>query len=151
MLDTNDLQRSDDDRQVFKSLPKPSWLDAATGPKVLDPDPDFIAPSLFSHTLNVNQPIHRIFQSQNLADRIMGHYWVSRLRNHPSQLLPKLSREPCLGAESSFSSSDLSLRPGFLPRETILISHVHRNVSILSPAWFIGHRFKKGTTFSGEE
>ena len=149
MLDTNDFQRSDHDRQVFNSLPKPLWLDAATGPKVLDPDPDYIAPSLFSHTLNVNQPVHKMFQSQNLADRIMRHYWVSRLRGHPSQSLASHN----LGAQfpSSSSSSELTLSPGFLPRETMLIPNVHRNVSILSPAWFIGHRFRKGMTFSGEE
>ena len=103
MLDKNDFQRSDHDREVFKSLPQPDWLDAATGPKVLDPDPDYIAPSLFSQTLNVNQPIHRIFQSQNLADRIMEHYWVSRLRNHSSQLVEVARYDS--GAESSSSSS----------------------------------------------
>ena len=90
MLDINDFQRSDHDRQEFQSLPKPSWLDAATGPKVLDPDPDYITPSLFSHNLNANQPIHKIFQSQILADRIMAHYWVSRVRNRPSQFVAKI-------------------------------------------------------------
>ena len=84
MLDTNDLKRSDHERQEFNRLSRPKWLDAATGPKALDPDPDYIAPSLFSHTLNVNQPVHKIFESQDLADKIMGHYWVSISRYHPS-------------------------------------------------------------------
>ena len=85
MLDTNDLQRSDYDRQVFDGLPRPCWLDPVADPKVLDPDLDYIAPSLFSHTLNVNQPIHKTFESQDLADKIMGYYWVRKLRNHLSQ------------------------------------------------------------------
>lgn len=79
MLDKNDLNRTDYERQVFEKLPKPHWLDAATGPKVLDPDPAFIAPSLFSHTTNTlqeNQHIHKLLHSRNLADRIMDHYWV---------------------------------------------------------------------------
>lgn len=76
MLDKNDLDRIDHVRQVFDKLPKPHWLVAATGPKVLDPDPEFIAPSLFSHTLQPNQHIHKLLHSQNLADRIMEHYWV---------------------------------------------------------------------------
>lgn len=75
MLDKNDLHRTDNDRKVFNSLPRPRWLDAAAGPKVLDPDPDFIAPSLFSHTLQVNQDIHKFLCSLNLADRIMENYW----------------------------------------------------------------------------
>lgn len=80
MLDKNDLQRSDHDRQSFDSLPRPHWLDAATGPKLSDTDPDYIAPSLFSHTLNVNQPIHKIFRSRDLADKIMESYWVRIFR-----------------------------------------------------------------------
>ena len=76
MLDMNDLHRTDYDRQVFDRLPKPHWLDAAAGPKVLDPDPDFIAPSLFSHTLQANHHIYKLLHSRDLADRIMEHYWV---------------------------------------------------------------------------
>lgn len=77
MLDKNDLCRTDYDRQVFNSLPKPHWLDAAAGSQVLDPDPAFIAPSLFSHTLQANQYIHNILRSQDLADKIMRHYFHS--------------------------------------------------------------------------
>lgn len=80
MLDINDLFRTDYDREVFNRLPKPSWFDAAAGPKVLDPDPAFIAPSLFSYTLQVNQHAHKILRSQHLADRIMNYYWE---RVHP--------------------------------------------------------------------
>lgn len=78
MLDINNLYRTDHDRQVFNSLPSPPWLDAAGGPKA---DPDFIAPSLFSHNLRVNQHIHKILRSQELADRIMEHYctYISEL------------------------------------------------------------------------
>ena len=92
MLDANDLQRSDHDRQVFNSLPRPHWLDAATGPKALDPDPDYIEPSLFSHTLNVNQPVHKIFQSKDLADRTMGHYWVRNIEIILPNSFPSSSR-----------------------------------------------------------
>lgn len=80
MLDKNDLSRSDYDRQVFDRLPRPRWLDAAAGPKVLDPDPTYIAPSLFSHGLQVNQSIREVLPSQDFADRIMEHYWVSTFR-----------------------------------------------------------------------
>lgn len=80
MLDMNDRCRSDHDRRVFDKIPKPHWLDAATGPKVLDPDPDFIAPSLFSHTLQSDQHIYKLLHSQYLADRIMKHYWVRCFR-----------------------------------------------------------------------
>ncbi|CAD6573709.1 MAG: hypothetical protein ASARMPREDX12_006213 [Alectoria sarmentosa] len=75
MLDKNDLSRSDYDRQMFDKLPRPRWLNAAAGPKVLDPDPTYIAPSLFSHGLQVNQSIHEVLPSQDFADRIMEHYW----------------------------------------------------------------------------
>lgn len=77
MLDKNDLCRTDYDREVFNSLPKPHWLDAAAGSKVLDPDPAFIAPSLFSHTLRANQDVRQILGSQELADRIIKHYFHS--------------------------------------------------------------------------
>ena len=76
MLEKNDLNRTDYERRVFEKLPKPHWLDAATGPKALDPDPNFIAPSLFSHTLQANQHVHKLLHSRNLADKIMEHYWV---------------------------------------------------------------------------
>ena len=75
MLDNNDLRRSKHDREVFNSLPRPRWLDAAAGPKTPDPDLDYIAPSLFSHTLQVNQNTHRGLRSKKLADRIMEQYW----------------------------------------------------------------------------
>ena len=75
MLDNNDLRRSEHDRKVFNSLPRPRWLDAAAGPKTLDPDLDYIAPSLFSHTLQVNQNTHSGLRSKKLADRIMEQYW----------------------------------------------------------------------------
>lgn len=75
MLDKNDLYRTKYDRQVFNRLPSPPWLDAVAGPKVLDPHPAYIAPSLFSHALHVNQPIHEVLPSKNFADRIMEHYW----------------------------------------------------------------------------
>lgn len=89
MLDRNDLHRSEYDRQVFDSLPRPRWLDAAAGLKALDPDPDYIAPSLFSHTLQVTQHIHKVLRSQDLANRIMEQYWecvhpVARIVHRPS-------------------------------------------------------------------
>ena len=77
MLEQEDLHVSEYDRQVFDSLPRPHWLDAAAGPKILDPDPDYIAPSLFSHTMQVNQNIHKFLRSQELADKIMDNYWKS--------------------------------------------------------------------------
>lgn len=88
MLDKNDLHRTDNDRKVFNSLPRPRWLDAAAGPKVLDPDPDFIAPSLFSHTLQVNQDIHKFLCSLNLADRIMENYCECNFRSLFTPLMP---------------------------------------------------------------
>ena len=72
-----DLYVSEYDRKVFDSLPRPHWFDAAAGPKVLDPDPDYIAPSLFSHTLHVNQHIPKFLRSKELADKIMDNYWKS--------------------------------------------------------------------------
>ena len=75
MLDRNDLQRSKHDRQVFNNLPRPRWLDPAAGPKTLDPDPDYIAPSLFSHTLQVTQNIYKGLRSKEIADTIMAQYW----------------------------------------------------------------------------
>ena len=77
MLDQQDLRRSEYDRQLFSSLPKPNWLDAAARPEVLDSDPDYIAPSLFSYTLQVDQPIHKLLRSRDLADVIMEQYWRS--------------------------------------------------------------------------
>ncbi len=77
MLDQENLHRSEYDRQVFKSLPRPQWLDAAAGHKVLEPNPDYIAPSLFSHNLQVNQYIHKLLRSRDLADKIMETYWKS--------------------------------------------------------------------------
>ena len=89
MLDKNDTSRSDYDRQVFNSLPKPHWLNAAAGPKTLDPHPAYIAPSLFSHALQVNQHNHKVLSSQELADKVMDHYWesvhpVARIVHRPS-------------------------------------------------------------------
>lgn len=77
MLDINDSSRSDYDRQVFSSLPKPHWLDAAAGSRIFDPHPAYIAPSLFSHTLQVSQHIHHTICSQDIADKVMSHYWES--------------------------------------------------------------------------
>ena len=81
MLDMNDRYRTDHDRRIFSSLPIPPWLDAAGGSEVLDPDPRFIAPSLFSHNLRVDPRIHNILRSQDLADRIMEQYctYISEL------------------------------------------------------------------------
>ena len=73
MLDENDLHRSEKDREFFNKLPRPRWLDAAAGPKTLDPD--YIAPSLFSHTLQVTQNIYRGLRSKEIADSIMEQYW----------------------------------------------------------------------------
>ena len=75
MLDEHDLHRSENDRKEFDGLPRPHWLDAAARPKTLDPDPDYIAPSLFSHTLLVTQNIYRGLRSKENADRIMEQYW----------------------------------------------------------------------------
>ena len=75
MLDINDLHRSKHDRKVFNSLPRPHWLDAAAGPKIPDPHPDYIAPSLFSHTLKVTQKSYRGLHSKEIADKIMEQYW----------------------------------------------------------------------------
>ena len=75
MLNNNDRYRWKNDREVFDNLPRPRWLDAASGPKTHDPDPDYIAPSLFSHTLQVTQSIYRGLRSKEIADRIMEQYW----------------------------------------------------------------------------
>ena len=89
MLNQYDLSRSDHDRKVFSSLPKPDWLDAAAGSKVLDPHPDYIAPSLFSLTIQVDQHVHKLLLCRDLADKIMESYWkyvhpVARIVHRPS-------------------------------------------------------------------
>ena len=116
MLDVNDVQRSDYERQEFHNLPRPHWLDAAVGPKVLDPGPDYIAPSLFSHTAHVNQPIPKMLRSKDLADRIMKHYWVRRYQQYLFLFFSNIwvaRHSP--GAELSSYPEDLSHDLDYLP------------------------------------
>ena len=93
MLDKNEHERTDRDRKAFNSLPRPHWYDAATRSKFLDPDPDYIAPSLFSHNLHINQHSHNALRSQGFADRIMQNYWVRKQQNYSAHLLRKIERQ----------------------------------------------------------